>query len=299
MQVNFTSATQAGQIYMPMVNWMLLIGVIVLVLAFKSSSALSTAYGIAVTGTMVVTTILSMFVIKNRWRWSMGATLLTMLPLLAIDVIFLGANSLKIKEGGWIPLMLGAVMMLLIWTWRLGSRQLLGQSRRLEVPLKQMITTLDSSSAKRVVGTAVFFTSNPDSTPTALLHSLKHFKVLHKQNVILTVRTADTPYARAEERIRVERLSASFTRIVMRFGYLESPDIPKALSTLTQPGILFGPLETTFFLSRRSLVATAGTGMPIWMDRIFIFLAKHANDASSYFHLPVDRVVEVGTRIAI
>jgi KUP system potassium uptake protein len=299
MPIIFTSASSSGQIYMPSVNWLLLAGVIVLVLAFKTSSNLAVAYGIAVTGTMVVTAVLAMFVIRNRWKWPLVATLALMLPLLAIDVIFLAANSLKISEGGWMPLVLGSAMLVVMWTWRRGSRQVLDSLRKSETRLSTVARSLAASKTHRIAGTAVFFSPDLSSAPTALLHSLKHFKGLHEHNIILAVRFADTPYVASSDRARVERISDDFTTLALEFGYLETPDVPAALKNADLGGISVDQMRTSYFLSRRSLQPSPHAGMPAWQDGLFILLARNADDASSYFQLPADRVVEMGTRITI
>jgi KUP system potassium uptake protein len=299
MQVRFTSESHAGQIYMPQVNWLLMIGVIILVLAFKTSSALSTAYGIAVTGTMVVTALLAIFVIRNRWKWSIPATLGLMLPLLALDVIFLGANSLKIAEGGWMPLAIAAAIVLIMWTWRLGTRQVAEKTRKMEVQLKGLVDSLEKRPPHKIGGTAVFFTSDASSAPTALLHSLKHYKVLHEKNVILTLKTTDEPKVPDANKLKITHHSPSFTSIVASLGFMEMPDVPALLKLAEKEGLVFNDMTTSFFLSRRNVLASPSGGMPLWQDKLFIMLARGADDASHYFRLPTDRVVEVGSQITI
>ncbi len=299
MRIAFTSESNAGQIYMPQVNWLILIGVIVLVFAFRTSSNLATAYGIAVTGTMVVTAVLAMFVIRNRWKWSIHATLALMLPLLAIDLVFFGANALKIAQGGWMPLALGGMIMLVMWTWRTGTRQIAQATQNMDAPLSTVVKSLGKSGVHRIEGTAIFFTQTPDAAPTALMHSLKHFKGLHRNNVILSVKTEDQPYVEAKERMTVKELSPDFSSVEMRFGFMEQPDVPNALSQTVWPGSTAAPANTSYFLSRRNLQASKQVGMPLWQDAIFIFLARNGDDASHYFQLPPDRVVELGSRVSI
>ncbi len=229
MEIRFTSESHAGQTYLPQINWLLMAGVIALVLFFHTSSALATAYGIAVTGTMVVTAIMAIFVMWKDWRWNLGLVLAIMLPLLLLDLIFLGANALKIMEGGWMPLALGAVIVLLMWTWREGSRLLAAKTRLSEVPLMELIAKLEKSPPAMVPGTAMFLTSDASSAPTALLHSLKHYKVLHERNVILTVNTTGIPYVPRNQRLKFEQLSERFMRIEASFGYMEMPNVPQAL----------------------------------------------------------------------
>ncbi len=276
MSVSFTSYSSSGQIYMPQINWLLLIGVIALVLAFRSSSALATAYGIAVTGTMVVTAILAMFVIRNRWKWSMVSMLALMVPLLAIDLVFFGANALKIAHGGWLPLTLGALVMLLMWTWRRGARQLLATTRKLQAPLNTVVRSLSRSSVQRIDGAALYLTQTPDAAPTALMHGLKHYQSLHRHNAIVVIRMENEPTIADNHRLRIQPLSDDFTLIEVRFGYMETPDVPAALAKSDWPGATVPAMKTSYVLSRRSLQATNVGDMPVWQDKLFIFMARNA-----------------------
>jgi KUP system potassium uptake protein len=299
-EVRHTSAQQAGQIYMPRVNTLLLVGVLLLVALFRSSSALASAYGIAVSGTMVVTGMMAFVVIWRMWRWSPLAAAALILPFILIDLTFLSANMLKVVEGGWVPLALGGVAMLVMYTWRRGSRLLFDKTRRLETPLDDLVRMLERKPPQRVPGTAVFLTSDPSSAPTALLHSLKHYRVLHEKNIILSVETTHTP--RVDEpgkRVRIEPLGSTFMRVMLRFGYMETPNVPKALAAARKLGLQFDIMSTSFFLSRRALRRAPRSGMPRWQDRLFISLARSANDATDYFQIPTDRVVEVGTQVSI
>ncbi|MGH6727491.1 MAG: potassium transporter Kup, partial [Pseudolabrys sp.] len=293
LEIRHTSEALFGQIYMPRVNTLLLFGVLLLVALFRSSSALASAYGIAVTGTMVVTAMMAIVVIRRVWHWPMLAALGLMLPLLFIDFTFLAANLLKIVEGGWMPLALGALVMTIMYTWKRGSRLLFEKTRRQETPLEFLVAKLEKKPPARVPGTAVFFTSDPSSAPTALMHSLKHYKVLHEKNVILTIETADTPRVDAAERVRIEPVGETFSRVVLRFGFMETPNVPKALAIARKLGWQFDIMSTSFFLSRRSLKPAAHSGMPRWQDRLFIALSRTANDATDYFQIPTGRVVEV------
>ena len=300
MEIRRTSETEKGQIYIPRVNWLLLIAVLYLVFAFKSSSALASAYGIAVTGTMVITSIMAFFVIWKCWHWSPAIAALIIAPFISVDAIFLMANLLKVVEGGWIPLAIGAGLIILMLTWRRGTQVLQDRTRRDEVQLGSFIQTiLNSSSIARVPGTAVFLTGSPDTTPTSLLHNLKHNKVLHEHNIILSVVTEDTPRVADADRISLETLSDRFSRITLRFGYMESPNVPKALAACRSLGLKFDVMSTSFFLSRRSLRPASKSRMPHWQDKLFINLARSADDASQYFHIPSGRAVEVGTQITI
>jgi len=299
LEIRHTSARQAGQIYMPRVNALLLVGVLLLVALFRSSSALASAYGIAVTGTMVVTGMMAFVVIWQMWRWSLVAAVALMAPFLIIDLTFLSANMLKVIEGGWVPLALGGVLMLVMYTWRRGTKILFDKTRRLETPLDDLVRALERKPPQRVPGTAVFLTSDPKSAPTALLHSLKHYKVLHERNVILSVETTHTPRVEPAKRVRIEAVGSTFMRVMVRFGYMETPNIPKALAIARKLGLQFDIMATSFFLSRRALRRAPRSGMPRWQDRLFITLARSANDATDYFQIPTDRVVEVGTQVNI
>jgi KUP system potassium uptake protein len=299
MEIRFTSEAHAGQIYLPQVNWLLLVGVLILVVLFRTSSSLASAYGIAVTGTMVVTATMAIYVIWQYWKWPLWAALTMMLPLLALDIVFLGANSLKVFEGGWVPLALGGAITLVMWTWRKGTRILFEKSRRIDVPLTELVASLLKRPPHRVPGTAVFFTSDPESAPTALLHSLKHYKVLHDQNVVLTIHTSDSPSVPDAEKVKLEKLNDHFSRLLVTFGYMETPNVPKVLGIARKLGWKFDIMTTSFFLSRRNVRASKHSGMPIWQDKLFISLARNADDASHYFRLPTDRVVEVGSQITV
>jgi KUP system potassium uptake protein len=300
MEIRRTSETEKGQIYIPRVNWLLLIAVLYLVFAFKSSSALASAYGIAVTGTMVITSIMAFFVMWRCWKWSPATAAIVIAPFIAVDTVFLMANLLKVVEGGWIPLAIGAGLMTVMLTWRRGTNVLFERTRKDEVPLGNFIQTLlNSSSITRVKGMAVFLTGHPDSTPTSLLHNLKHNKVLHEHNIILQVITEDTPRVGNADRIALKNLSDHFTQITLRFGYMESPNVPKALVACRALGLKFDVMSTSFFLSRRSLRPAPHSKMPHWQDKLFINLARSADDASRYFHIPSGRAVEVGTQITI
>ena len=298
-EIRHTSAQQAGQIYMPRVNCLLLVGVLLLVALFRSSSSLASAYGIAVTGTMVVTGMMAFVVIWRIWQWSVLAAAALILPFLVIDLTFLSANMLKVIEGGWVPLALGGVIMLVMYTWRRGSRLLFDKTRRLETPLDDLVRMLERKPPQRVPGTAVFLTSDPKSAPTALLHSLKHYRVLHDKNIILSVETTHTPRVEQSKRVHIEPVGSTFLRVLLRFGYMETPNIPKALGVARKLGLQFDIMSTSFFLSRRALRPAPRSGMPRWQDRLFITLARSANDATDYFQIPTDRVVEVGTQVTI
>jgi KUP system potassium uptake protein len=298
-EIRHTSESHSGQIYIPRVNMLLFIAVIVLVVLFKSSSSLASAYGISVTGTMVVTAMMGFVVIWRGWKWSPIAAAALIVPFLVIDITFLTANLLKVFDGGWVPLVMGGVIILMMYTWRRGSRLLFEKSRKLEFPLADLVAMLEKRPPQRVAGTAVFLTSDPQSAPTALMHSLKHYKVLHEKNVILTIETAPTPRTDPSERVRMEEISATFSKVTLRFGFMESPNVPKSLAIARKTGWQFDIMSTSFFLSRRALKPAVHSGMPRWQDHLFIALSRTANDATDYFQIPTGRVVEVGTQVTI
>ncbi len=294
-----TSASHAGQIYIPRVTTALLIGVLLLVGLFKSSSALASAYGIAVATTMVVDGFLGFIVVWKLWHWPLWRVVLVIVPLIVVDIIFLSANLLKLLEGAWAPLLFGSGMVLLILTWRRGTRLLALKTQRIEVPLNTLLASLEKKPPHIVPGTAVFLTSHPDFAPTSLLHNLKHNKVLHEHNVILTVVTTDTPRVPNDERVKITSLTPHFSVVALKFGYMESPNVPKALAIARKHGWQFDIMSTSFFLSRRALKPSIHSGMPRWQDRLFIRLAKSASDATDFFQIPTGRVVEVGTQVTI
>jgi KUP system potassium uptake protein len=299
LDVRHTSAEQEGQIYVPAVNFGLLLGVLLLVGLFRSSSALASAYGIAVTGTMVVTACMAFVVIWKVWKWSPLFAGALIAPFLVIDLTFLAANLLKIVDGGWVPLAFAAVVSLVMYTWHHGSRLLFEKTRKMETSLDALVGMLEKKPPIRVPGTAVFFSSDPNSAPTALLHSLKHYKVLHEHNVVLSVMTSQTPRVPQDQRVKIEPIGKTFARVTLRFGYMESPNVPRALGIARKYGWQFDIMSTSFFLSRRLLKPAARSEMPHWQNRLFIALARFANDATSYFQIPTGRVVEIGTQVTI
>jgi KUP system potassium uptake protein len=298
-EVRYTSETHAGQIYLPRVNRLLLIGVLLLVLLFRTSSNLASAYGIAVSTTMVADGIMGFVVIWKLWNWHAASAAALIVPFVVVDTTFFSANLLKLLEGAWVPLLFGIAMAVMIWTWRRGSGILIVKTRRIEVPLNDLIKSLEKRPPHIVKGTAVFLTSDPSFVPTALLHNLKHNKVLHEQNVILTIETAQTPRVDQTERVRMEKISDRFSTVRLRFGFMESPNVPKALVIARKLGWQFDIMSTSFFVSRRALKPSAQSGMPLWQDHLFIAMSRSANDATDYFQIPTGRVVEVGTQVTI
>jgi len=298
-EVRYTSETHAGQIYLPRVNTLLLIGVMLLVLLFRTSSNLASAYGIAVSTTMVADGIMGFVVIWKLWNWRAATAAALIIPFVVIDTTFFSANLLKLMEGAWVPLLFGVAMAVTIWTWRRGTAMLMLKTRRTEVPLLDLIKSLEKRPPHIVKGTAIFLTSDPGFVPTALLHNLKHNKVLHEHNVILTIETAQTPRVDPTERVKMEAISDKFSKVRLRFGFMESPNVPKALAIARKLGWQFDIMSTSFFVSRRSLKPSSQSGMPRWQDHLFIALSRSANDATDYFQIPTGRVVEVGTQVTI
>ncbi|MDX8497536.1 potassium transporter Kup [Mesorhizobium sp. VK4C] len=299
IEVQHTSEMQSGQIYMPRVNLLVALGVMLLVVGFGSSSALASAYGISVTGEMLMTTILLFVVMRWLWKWQLAVALALALLFGVIDLGFFSANVVKIVEGGWVSITVASIMGLIMWTWIRGSRYLFDKTRRNEIPLDFLAGNLLKKKPQLVSGTAVFLTSDPLSAPTALMHSLKHYKVLHEKNVILSVVTAPQPVVPDSERVKLETVNELFMRVSLTFGYMEQPNIPRALAICRKQGWKFDIMTTSFFLSRRSLKASPNSGMPVWQDRLFIGLARTAADATEYFQIPTGRVVEIGTQVAI
>ncbi len=297
--IRATSELERGQIYIPGINWLLLIGVLLLVQVFRSSTSLAAAYGIAVTGTMVISAVLAFIVAWKLWRMPAGLACVLIAPFLLVDLVFLGANLMKILEGGWLPLLVGFGLMVVMLTWRRGSALLSERTHRDEVGLGHFVEIIEKHPPNRASGTAVFLTGHADTVPSSLLHNLKHNKVLHEQNVIMSIETADIPYVPSEERANVKQLSDSFYIVRLRFGFMDEPNIPKAIPALRRLGLKFDVMQTSFFLSRRMLKRAAHSDMPGWQDGLFIWLARRAHDASAYFHIPSDRAVEVGTQIGI
>jgi len=294
-----TSDAYSGQIYIPRVNTALLVGVLLLVGLFRTSSALASAYGIAVATTMVVDGALGFIVIWKVWGWRWWQAGLVIGPLVIVDATYFSANLLKIFEGAWLPLMFGISMVLLIVTWRRGTDIVTHKTRRSEVNLESLVRSLEKKPPHIVPGTAVFLTSDPHYAPTALLHNLKHNKILHERNVILTIITADTPRVADEDRVTISPVSEHFSRVALKFGYVEIPNVPKALALARKKGWIFDIMSTSFFLSRRALRASARSSMPRWQDRLFLGLARSASDATDFFQIPTGRVVEVGTQVAV
>ncbi len=298
LEITHTSEVE-GQIYVGRVNRLLLIGVLLLVVVFRSSSALASAYGVAVTGTMVVTTALAFVVVWKKWGWPFWAAALVIAAFLVVDLTFLAANLTKIVDGGWVPLVLAACSMIVMWTWVRGARLLAEKSARDSIPLADLIPMLQKSSPTRVAGTAIFLANNPDVTPAALMHNLKHNKVLHERVVILYVKTENRPRVASEKRFEIEQLSPDFYRAVLHYGFMESPRVPKGLVALRKAGLKYDIMTTSFFVGRRVIKESASSEMPAWQDQLFVALTHQAANATEYFAIPTDRVVELGAQVTI
>jgi KUP system potassium uptake protein len=300
MRILQTSAGHAGQIYLPTINWLLLLGVLILVYGFQTSSAMATAYGIAVTGTMLMTTCLAFVVVHRLWGWSLPAAIAFITPFLAIDLVFFGANALRILQGGWVPLLVGAAICLLIHVWVKGKRLIAETESANAAPLADMAKILSLRPPTRVEGTAVFLTANPDIVPGALLHNLKHNQVLHRHNLIVTVRTASTPTVHPDERLKEEELNADFSRITLRYGFTEMPDVPADLRLCQRAEARFAQaMRVSYFIGRNSLRASREEGLPYWQDQILIFLQRNASNPTDFYQIPPDRVVELGVQVVV
>ena len=299
LEIRHTSDTQLGQIYLPKVNMILMVGVLCLVVAFGSSSDLASAYGIAVTGDMVITSILAFVLFLKAWEWPLWRVIAIMVPILVMESMFLGANMVKIPDGGYVPLMMAATMCFLIWTWVRGTKHVKRKAQESAVSLTKLIGMLEKSHPIAVPGTAVFLTQDPDTAPSALMHNIKHNRVLHNQNYIVTVTVAPTPTVSDDGRLTIDRLNDKFIRVGMVFGYMETPNVPKALALARRRGEKFDIMTTSFFLNRRSFRAARNQGLPFWQERVFISLTKSASDATAFYCLPSNRVVEMGQQLAI
>ena len=300
MQVVHTSREMSGQIFVPWVNSFLLVMVLIAVFGFRSSDALSAAYGIAVTGTMTITTMLALVVARYQWHWSRIAVVAAGVLFLTIDLSFLGANLIKVEYGGWFPLMLGLGVFVLMTTWRRGRELVVREIKQGGLALEPFIENISEHPPLRVPGTAVFLTANQNAVPHALLHNLKHNKVLHERNVLLTADILETPAADADERILIVPLGGEFYRLSLRFGFAEDPNIPLALSRCANVGLPFDMMDTTFFLSRENIVADRGRpGMVLWRDKLFAFMARNAMPATAFFQIPGNRLIELGAQVEI
>ena len=299
IDIRRTSETQAGQIFVPQVNTFLLVGVLVLLFTFRTSSNLAAAYGIAVTGAMFVDTLLFFAIVRFMWKKPTWVAALAAGGFGVLDVVFISSNLLKIPQGAWLPLVLGAGLCLIMWTWTRGAQILTAKTRRDSVPLIELSEILKARAPHRAPGTAIFLTSDPSMAPVALMHNLKHNKVLHEKNIVLTIETAETPRVREEDRVRIEPVNDDFKKVIISYGFMESPNLPKALGLCRKLGLKFDIMATSFFLGRRSVVPSAQSGMPLWQDKLFIFLMKNAANPTDFYKIPPGRVVELGTQVTV
>jgi len=300
MPVVHTSREMSGQIFVPWVNNFLLVMVIAAVLHFGSSESMSAAYGIAVTGTMTITTILALIVAYHQWKWNMATVIVAGAVLLTIDLSFFGANLIKIEYGGWFPLVLGVGVFIVMTTWRRGRELVVREIKQSGLALQPFIENIAEHPPLRVPGTAVFLTANQAAVPHALLHNLKHNKVLHERNVLLTVEMLETPTADPGERIEITELGGDFYGLALRFGFAEDPNIPQALTRCSKMGLPFDMMDTTFFLSRENIIADAKRpGMALWRDKLFAFMARNALPATAFFQIPGNRLIELGAQVEI
>lgn len=299
IDIRRTSETLAGQIYVPQVNMLLLAGVLALLAMFQTSSNLAAAYGIAVTGSMLVDSMLFFVIIGALWKRPWWQAALAAGAFGLIDMVFVSSNLLKIPQGAWFPLVMGGALVLVMWTWTRGAQILTDKTRRDSIQLTELTEILKARAPHRAPGTAIFLTSDPDVAPVALMHNLKHNKVLHEKNVILTVRTTETPRVKDEDRIKIEPVNEDFKKVTVAYGFMESPNLPKALGLCRKLGLKFDIMATSFFLGRRSVVPSAQSGMPLWQDRLFIYLMRNAANPTDFFKIPPGRVVELGTQVTV
>jgi KUP system potassium uptake protein len=299
LTVRHTSITEEGQIFLPQVNTALMVGVLLLVFAFRSSAALASAYGIAVTGTFICTCILATAVFRRQFHWPRWAAITVWGGFLVIDTIFFAANALKFFDGGWVPLALGGALMAMMTTWKQGRDLIIARWKQDSLPLASFLARLPQSRTVRVPGMAVFLTGQPDYVPGALLHNLKHNKVLHEKVLFVTVSTLDEPEAGPERRTEVTELAPGIHRVLLRYGFMESPNVPRALEDLRALGVAYDPMQVSYFLGREVLVRAMAPKMPLWRTWVFLIMARNAVPATEFFRIPSDRVVELGVRVAI
>jgi KUP system potassium uptake protein len=298
LRISHTSASTAGQIYIPLINWGLMVMVILLVLSFRTSSNLTAAYGIAVTGAMFIDNVLLTVLLFRLWKWNYAGALALLAMFYVVDGAYLAANLTKIPDGGWFPLFIGFIVFTLLTTWSRGRKLMIERMRESAMPIPVFVASA-ANSAVRVPGTAVFMTSSPDGVPHALLHNLKHNKVLHERVILLTVKILDVPAVEDDGRCRLEDLGKGFFRLVLYYGFMQEPDVPAALKNVTGCGQSFKMMETSFFLARQTLLPSSRPGMPVWREKIFAWMLRNAESAMEFFRLPTNRVVELGSQVEI
>ena len=300
LSIRQTSADHRGQIYLPAINWLLLMGVLILVVQFGTSSAMAAAYGIAVTGTMVITTCLAFVIVNRLWNWSLAKSVAFIAPFLALDVIFFGANILRVIEGGWVPLVIAAMIGFLISVWVRGKALIRRKEHDDGLRFVDLAAMLTKRPPHRVPGTAVFLTADPEAAPGALLHNIKHNKILHERNMITTVRIKSVPHVPPEARVTQERIDENFERATLHYGFMDQPDVPRDLDLDCKArGNAINPMAISFFIGRNTLRASASEGLPLWQDQILLFLQHNAADPTDFFNIPANRVVELGTQVTV
>jgi KUP system potassium uptake protein len=301
LEILHTSERAIGQIYVPFVNWVLLVAVCTLVVTFHSSDNLADAYGIAVAATMVIECLLAMVVARYLWKWSRWMIALVVGSMLLVDLVFLASNATKLDNGGWFPLTIGAVIFTMLMTWKRGRTLMFRRLSEHGIPLKPFLESLETHPPQKVSGTAIFMTSTPDSVPHALLHNLKHNKVMHEKTVFLTIITHDVPYVPTEDRVQLERLVNGFWKLEAWYGFKEQPDIDEILGACRlRYGLEFDVMDTSFFLSRETVIPIASApGMAYWRDHLFAWMTRNATRATDFFNIPANRVVELGTHVEI
>src|SRR5882724_29301 len=299
VRVPHTSASEHGQIYVPAINWMQLIGVVLLVLGFKSSTNLAAAYGIAVTGTMLVTTLLVFVLAVRAWKWSWPLAIVVLGSFMVIDATLMSANMVKFVQGGWVPLALAIVIFTAMWTWLQGRNAVAARELEGSLPMETLLSSINPSRVHRPQGTAVYLTDFSGNAPNCLLHNLKHNEVLHEQVVLLTVEVPDEPYVPPNARAQVSHLGKGVHHVLLRYGFMEQPDVPRDLAPLAERGVPFDPMRTSYFVGRNTFVAATRPLLPRWQEKLFLTLARVASNAGDFFGLPANRVVELGSRIEI
>ena len=299
MEVKFTSEKAQGQVYLPGVNWGLFLAVVILVLGFQSTNNLAAAYGIAVTGDMVITSVLATIIAAKNWGWGWGRAVALFSVFLALELLFLFANILKIPDGGWFPLAAGALVFLVMITWKRGGQLLTERTSGAAIELDSFIDALLVSMPARVAGNAVFMTSSNERVPNAMLHNLMHNKVLHERVLVVSVKVFDEPYVPEIDRVRICKMKGDFYKVTVQYGFKDEPDIPQPLSLCADQGLAIEMMETSFFLGRATLIPQVGSGMALWRERLFIFMFRNAASATSFYKIPSNRVVELGTQVVL
>ncbi|HYN54698.1 MAG TPA: potassium transporter Kup [Methylotenera sp.] len=299
MQILHTSASESGQIYVPAINWFLLVAVVITTIAFQNSSAIAAAYGIAVTGTMLITTILTYFVLRHNWNYPLWLALGATSAFIALDFLLLASCSVKFFKGGWFPVALGVLLVIVMWTWKQGREILLQHIHEDDPKLEDFVNNIAREKRARIERTAIFLCANPDTVPQALMHNLKHNQVLHQTNLILTVAFLDVPTVAKEQRIHIKEIGSGFWQMGLDYGFMETPNIPKALEDCKIDNVTIDPFTTSYFVSRETVISGQGGKMAKWRDDLFAVMSRNAGSVVSYFNIPSNSVIELGSRIHI